>query len=61
MIPKNENCKAFVYDNPQKIIIKPIDILYEMSFSEYVNTFREFVKNEGKLVKELPSKIIQDV
>jgi len=61
MVPKNNESTAFIYDNYDQVTIKPSDVLYEMSFSEYVNTFREFIKNDGKKVYELPSKIIQDI
>lgn len=59
-VPKNKDLKAYVYDNYQKVNISTKFDLYEMTFTEYVNTFREFIKCDGKLVTELPSKIIQD-
>ncbi len=61
MVPKLKSSKAFIYDNYNTVTIKSNEILYEMSFSEYVNIFRTFVQNDGKLVSELPSKIIQDI
>lgn len=62
MIPEDKNRKAFLYDNYKEVTVNGlVDVLYEMTFSEYVNTFREFVKNDGKLVCEIPNKIIQDV
>lgn len=60
-VPKNKDCKAFLYDTTTEIKISPSKHeLYEMSFAEYVNTFRSFVKNTGKLVKDLPTKLIED-
>ena len=59
-VPKNDELKAFVYDNYTKVDISKDSDLYEMSFTEFVNTFRVFVNNNGKLVSELPSKLIQD-
>ena len=59
-VPKNKECKTHIYDNYDKIKILSKFDLYEMSFREYVNTFREFIKNDGKYPEELPSKIIQD-
>ena len=62
MIPEDRNRKAFLYDNYKEVVVNGlVDILYEMSFSEYVNTFREFVKNDGKFVYEIPDKVIQDI
>ena len=62
MIPEDKNRKAFLYDNYKEITVNGlVDILYEMTFSEYVNTFREFFKNDEKYVYEIPSKIIQDI
>lgn len=59
-VSKNKECRTHIYDNYDKVNISPKFDLYEMSFSEYVNTFREFIKNDGKFPEELPSKIIQD-
>lgn len=62
MIPEDKNRKAFLYDNYKEITVNGlVDILYEMTFSEYVNTFREFFKNDEKYVYEIPNKIIQDI
>ena len=61
MIPNDTNRKAFLYDNYTCVSIDGFnDELYELTFSEFVNTFREFITNDGKLVSELPDKIIQD-
>lgn len=59
-VPKNLSNKCFVYDNYTKVNISTKIDLYEMTFAEFVNTFREFIKYDGKLASELPSKIIQD-
>ena len=59
-VPKNKDLKAFVYDNYDKINISVKFDLYELTFTEFVNTFRTFIDNDGKQVSELPSKIIQD-
>lgn len=59
-VPKNKECKIHLYDNYDKVKISSKFDLYEMTLSEYVNTFREFIKNDGKFPEELPSKIIQD-
>ena len=59
-VPKDLTQKAFVYDNYTKVNISNNFDLYEMSFAEFVNTFRIFINNDGKLVSELPSKLIQD-
>ena len=60
-VPKNNECRAFVYDNYDKVSISMNDELYELSFSEFVNTFRTFIQNHGKYPNELPSKLIQNV
>ena len=59
-VPKDKNLKAYVYDNYEKVNILTKFDLYEMTFAEFVNTFRAFVNNNGKLVSELPAKLIQD-
>lgn len=59
-VPFDENRTSFLYDNYNDITIRTNGELYELTFSEYVNTFRVFLKNDGKLVKELPDKLIQD-
>ena len=59
-VPKDLTQKAFVYDNYTKVNISNNFDLYEMSFTEFVNTFRIFINNDGKLVSELPVKLIQD-
>ncbi len=59
-VPYIEPRKVFIYDTYKTIELKNCDIIYEMSNSEYINTFRCFLKYEGKLNTELPDKIIQD-
>lgn len=59
-VPKNITSKCFIYDNYNQINILANNDLYEMTFSEFVNTFREFIKIDGKVVSDLPTKIIQD-
>lgn len=59
-VPKNKELKAYVYDNYDKVTITLKHELYEMTFTEFVNTFRTFVNNDGKSVVELPTKLIQD-
>ena len=59
-VPIDENRLSFLYDNYTDITISTSDELYELSFSEYVNTFRVFLKNDGKPKKDLPDKLIQD-
>lgn len=61
MVPNDKSRTVFLYDNYKEVIVNGLyDVLYEMTFSEYVNTFREFVKSDGKRGSELPNKIIQD-
>lgn len=59
-VPKNAGCKCFLYDDYKTITIQPNSILYKMTFTEFVDTFSVFVKNDRKYPNELPSKIIQD-
>lgn len=61
LVPKDVNRKAYVYDRYDEFEIKYTDELYEMSYEEWLNTFRVFVKNEGEYVKNLPYKLIQDI
>lgn len=60
-VPKDRERKAYVYDNYKKVNVLTKFDLYEMNFSEFVNTFREFIRCDGKSVSELPDKIIQDM
>lgn len=60
-VPIENNRKCFVYDNYKIIKLPPKVDLYKLSFTEFVDTFRVFVKNDGKYPNDLPSKIIQDV
>jgi len=59
-VPKMRGLKAFVYENVNSIELRQQDELYEMTSSEWLNTFRVFVANEGQYVENLPAKIIQD-
>lgn len=59
-VPKNNECKCFLYDDYKVITVQPNSIIYKMSFGEFVDTFSVFVKNDRKYPTELPSKIIQD-
>ena len=59
-IPFNRQCKGFCYDSKTNIELTNKDILYELSYDEWLNTFRSFVENDGKLVSDLPAKIIKD-
>ena len=61
MVPDDKSRKAFLYDSYKDITVNGLrDILYEMTFGEFVNTFRVLVQNDGKYVSDLPDKIIQD-
>jgi hypothetical protein len=60
MVPKNNNCKCFLYDNILKVKVPSKAILYKLSFEEFVNTFRVFIQNDKKYPNELPDKLIQD-
>ena len=59
-IPFNRQCKGFCYDSKTNIELTNKDVLYELSYDEWLNTFRSFVENDGKLVSDLPAKIIKD-
>lgn len=59
-VPKTKGCKAFVYKDINSVEVKPQEELYEMTQSEWLDTFRVFVANEGQYVENLPSKLIQD-
>ena len=61
VVPDNREIKAFVYDDINEIQLSYMnDILYEMTYDEYLATFRTFVQCDACYVKDLPSKIIQD-
>ena len=60
-VPKNKDCQVFVYDNYDRVNVSPNKDLYELTFSEFVNTFRIFIENHGKKANDLPDKIIQDI
>ena len=60
-VPFNTKCKGFCYHNnliPFKLEWN--DKIYIMDYDEYLDTFRSFIKNDGKSVYEIPSKLIQD-
>lgn len=59
-VPKNNNCKCFLYDGLSKITVSPKAQLFTLSFEEFVDTFKIFVKNDKKYPVDLPDKIIQD-
>ena len=59
-VPVENNRKCFVYDNYKKIELPTTADLYKLSFTEFVDTFRVFVQNDGKYPNDLPIKIIQD-
>lgn len=61
LVPKNPERKAYVYDKYNEYEIKYSDVLYKMSYDEWLNTFRIFVKYDGEPVKSLPVKLIQDI
>jgi len=60
-VPKNPNNNAFLYDTNNKVNVLFKNELYEISFSEFVNTFMVFFKYDSKPVHELPDKLIQDI
>lgn len=61
-VPKDSNCKAFTYNIDKKEFNMDYKSdLYLMNEEEYLNTFRNFVKNEGLYVKDLPTKLIADI
>ena len=60
-IPFDKDRRCFYYNTTTNIKLNSSDILYELSYDEWLNTFHSFIKNEGKCVKELPSKIIKDI
>lgn len=61
MVPKKDDCRTYMYDDTNTVIanIYTNDI-YELTFSEFVNTFRTFLDSDGKFPNEIPSKLIQD-
>lgn len=59
-VPVENNRKCFLYDNYKRIELPPRVDLYKLSFTEFVDTFKVFVQNEGKYPNDLPDKIIQD-
>jgi len=60
-IPFDNNSKCYLYEKNNEIEINQLkDVLYEMTFNEFVNTFRTFIKYDGMLKHEIPVKIIQD-
>lgn len=61
LVPQNNERKAYVYDRYNELELKYTDELYELTYDEWLNTFRTFVKYEGEYVKNLPTKLIQDI
>ena len=59
-IPQNKNIKCFCYTGKDRMKYDYKDEMYILDDDEYLNTFREFVKNDGKTSNEIPSKLIQD-
>lgn len=59
-IPLDKECKCFCYDSNDNFILDKQDVLYEMGYDEWLDTFREFVKNDGMKSSDIPAKIIQD-
>lgn len=60
-IPSNNALKCFCYDNKEMIEVNNNMNIYHMSTSEFVNTFRNFVKYDGTQKQDLPNKIVQDI
>ena len=56
----NMNMKCFCYEGNNKCTYGPKDEMYILDDDEFIDTFREFIKNDGKSKNEVPSKIIQD-
>ena len=59
-IPNFKDGKCFCYDGTDVFEFDYYDELNIMDHEEYLDTFREFIKNDGKSITEIPSKIIQD-
>ena len=60
-IPYNKECKCFYYKGSKDTYeVNYSDTLYILENDEFINTFRAFIKNDGKSPNEIPSKIIQD-
>jgi len=59
-IPFDKDRKCFYYDSKQNVKLDYNDVLYELSYDEWIDTFRSFITNENKSVNEIPSKIIKD-
>ena len=59
-IPSNKDFKCYCYDSSDNVKLNNNDLIYIMSYDEYIDTFREFVKNDGCLGHNLPYKIVQD-
>lgn len=58
-IPFMKERHCYCYESNDNIVLNYNDILYELSYDEWLDTFRSFVENEGKLVCELPDKVIK--
>ena len=59
-VPIEKNIKCFCYTGSAVLKYNYKDELYILDDDEYLDTFREFIKNDGKLNTNLPSKLIQD-
>ena len=53
--------KAYLYYESDPILVDMYkDELYIMDYDEFINTYRVFYENDGKLITALPNKLIQD-
>lgn len=53
--------RAYLYCESYPILVDMYkDELYIMDYDEFINTYRTFYKNDGKLITSLPNKLIQD-
>ena len=57
--PENDEMKAFLYDELDETITYDSE-MYVMNATEWTTTYINFIKNDGRLVKELPKKLIMD-
>jgi len=60
-ISKNLEVHCFCYEDLNRIEIGKNDEMYELTQKEFENTHLIFLKYDGKLPAEVPSKIIQDI
>lgn len=52
-VPKDKNRKAYVYDNATELELSNNDMLYEISFNEYLKYFKSFINISDTLNKTL--------